>query len=630
VRDAELARLERALRRSQDFRVFTVAVDHPRGAGEVLAALGARGYPHYRVHFDHSARLDLSLFSDLLAEQLLAPLIDEGRVGSEAAFVALDLSNAAPSDEAAWAWLFEQLNQRRNRIAATLRRPLILMAAPLTLQWFAASSPDVRSVVSAHFECTVHEGPVPLRRDAARVASAREIEGLLREAAALTARAHAGEGGAALDDLRRAVALRAAASEAAPHDPTLREQAVRASNESASWAERAGPTADDVARAERAVGLAASAGGGLLAEAWRALAALHERRGDATRAARCRTHASDAEPQDPVSRTFPAPVAIAQEPPAPNGPYRREAYVTRGPLEQALVGDLAREGAPLLLVGFHGCGKSWLLEHALSCSPLRARRLHMTLDAGLLDADAVLDDVAARAAAATRVSPRTPRERLHEWVERSLEAALEVGRLALTFDADIAALSAPGWHALEGTFRAWTERRTWAPWDRLTLVLCASGHPSAMRAVMRSSTFTEAVEVDALGDVEMREVIARFGRSPDDDRVRAVVAATGGDVGPLVACLHAMILDGLTPHEAVDTTRNTSLALTLAPLRRWVDTPDRSRVLAAVTTNPGLQLQGDARAVALELAAVGLLEERGGWRLRRGIYTALLSPESAP
>jgi len=383
-REPEVERLLRALRRTAGFRLFTVAVDDPHGAEELLSAVAASGAVVHRVHFDHSMQLSLESHGALLTERLLAPLIDPARIPLNASIVALDLANALPRDEPVWLWLFERLNERRNVVTATVRRPLLLLASNTTLHWFAGSSPDFWSVVSAHFDCapageaTVHP---PTPRGAV---SAREVGALLREAAALeeSSRQHAGahpEARAA--QMLEAFERRAAAAEAMPGDPTLRDEAVRSAIEASESALQADQPDRALVAMERAAPLASAADGALRARAWRALAHLHDVRGDTTRAQRYRDRAEAlAEPPTTAAPTA-GECAVRREAPTPNGAYRREACVARPALEKKVAERLWEQRQPTALVGAHGCGKSWLLDRALDGRTTAGRRVHVDLDA---------------------------------------------------------------------------------------------------------------------------------------------------------------------------------------------------------------------------------------------------------
>jgi len=232
-------------------------------------------------------------------------------------------------------------------------------------------------------------------------------------------------------------------------------------------------------------------------------------------------------------------------------------------------------------------------------------------------------------AAALPQSPgRALREYLDEWVERILETALVAGELVVTFDVGVDPLTSPPWHRLEGLLRSWTDRKAEPPWGGLQLALCASGEAGAVRDSMQSSAFEFPIQVGALEEDAVSDLVARFSLPGGSLEVRAVVDATGGDVGPLVACLHAMARDGLGAHDALDPRRNVALADVLAPLRRWLTEPRRMQVLRGVAAHPGAPLQGNARAVADSLATAGRVAmDRGGWRLRRSVYAALASAE---
>ena len=199
-------------------------------------------------------------------------------------------------------------------------------------------------------------------------------------------------------------------------------------------------------------------------------------------------------PQDPLLHPLPAPVAPAGPLLPPGGPYRADAAVGRGEERALAAALLLRPGAPVVLQGPAGIGKTWLLGAILDGAGPEDRVVR--LDLRHLDRLTLADNerfflrLTADLGDALDLEPPDPSLDPARAFQRSLEAGLRAttGRLLLAIDHADEAQHLRDPSALFALLRALCER-TRAPWDRLRLLLAVSTEPALLVTEPQLSPF---------------------------------------------------------------------------------------------------------------------------------------------
>lgn len=318
--------------------------------------------------------------------------------------------------------------------------------------------------------------------------------------------------------------------------------------------------------------------------------------------------------------SFPATEGVRAAIAPPGTPYDPALHVPRPAAERDARDSLAGPGAPLVLAGPRGIGKSWLLERLLAdladedrvawvdaaAIPHRHEPRAVMLHMGLALAEAVdLDpsQVGARfdgggdgfralgALLQGEVLPRTP------------------GRLLWVIDhADRLRVAAEG-AAIFALLRSLAARAR-SPWERLRLALLVSTEPALLVEDPHLSPFNlvPPVELGPLTEADLAPLVQRCGLRG----VEALVEATGGHPWLVRLALHAAVY------------RGQELARVLAD--GDVFAAHLHGRLQALRARPALlTAYQDALAgrridplLAARLASVGLLDRQG--RAGAGIY----------
>ncbi len=165
--DPDPSPLIRSLALAEGFHFYLLICNSPTAAESVLSPLrlwvaGERQRPVDLVRLDPSPR-DISekrpLTREDLVEDVLGRLFEiPSSVWKGDLIYAIDASRARPQDDDAWSFVFQRLNEQRNRLARHLSRPLVLVLPPRLEQLFAHAAPDFWSVRSL---VTRIAGPTP-------------------------------------------------------------------------------------------------------------------------------------------------------------------------------------------------------------------------------------------------------------------------------------------------------------------------------------------------------------------------------------------------------------------------------------------------------------------------------------
>lgn len=142
------------LRLAEGFELELVACASPHLAEALIqwltSQLGADGLEPAQVR-THRVAVEPGagpVDTSSIGRDVLDPLVtDRG-----ARLVFLDVSSARRSDEQAWRWMFQRLNERRNGIATSVNAPLVIIMPPWLETALPAEAPDLWSIRSAAVE----------------------------------------------------------------------------------------------------------------------------------------------------------------------------------------------------------------------------------------------------------------------------------------------------------------------------------------------------------------------------------------------------------------------------------------------------------------------------------------------
>lgn len=233
----------------------------------------------------------------------------------------------------------------------------------------------------------------------------------------------------------------------------------------------------------------------------------------------------------------PAAAAVPVSAPRPAGTAYEAAWYAPRPREEAEAQALlAMPGAPVVLLGGQGCGKTWLMHHLLRAEPDGAATVW--LDAGTLPPGTALEHVALELADvvglpeevvgrtwARRGDPRRHLARLLH--DHALPALPGLVRVAVD---NVDRLSRDGDpEGVYGLLRSLASRPG-APWDRLRLVLAISTEPALLVSDPGASPFNLAppVRLGGFSAAAVRWLADRHGGGWSDADLAGLTEYVGG------------------------------------------------------------------------------------------------------
>lgn len=317
----------------------------------------------------------------------------------------------------------------------------------------------------------------------------------------------------------------------------------------------------------------------------------------------------------------------------PGAPFRPEHMVGHHVERRLAEALLAQPGAPVVVFGPSGLGKSWLLRSLTGAALAEDRVVHLDLRhldrATLGDRDRffwrVMADVAEGLSAEVEPAPGLdPARGLTRLLERE-GLAPTPGRLLLVIDHahEAAQLNDPS--ALYALLRAWCER-TRPPWDRLRLLLGLSSEPSLLVQEPHLSPFNLAppITLSELSADEVRALVDTYGLDTRAETLQALIALVGGHPALIrTACFRAATT-GRALQEVIAAAlhRGGCYESALRHLQRVLgENAPLSSALAQACATPGAALPADA---ARRLESAGLIHREGpGWAPKNGLVRAL-------
>lgn len=296
---------------------------------------------------------------------------------------------------------------------------------------------------------------------------------------------------------------------------------------------------------------------------------------------------------------------------------------------------LAQPGAPVVVQGPAGMGKTWLL-HEIDAGRSPEDRV-VWLDLRHLDRATLADGsrLLLRLLADVReeldeegdapIPQGDPARALTRVLERSGLARTQ-GRLWLVIDHVEEAQHLADPSVMTALLRSWCERAR-PPWERFRLLLALSSEPSLLVREPHLSPFnlSPPIRVGELVGAELAALAARYDRSLEPAEAEALVALTGGHPALARAALFRAASSGAALGAVLRESTEEGGCF-------WEQLERRARALQA---NPALRATllavGAGRREAVEpgaarrLEASGLLRWRdGAWQLRNGLVARLV------
>ncbi|MEN0062336.1 MAG: AAA-like domain-containing protein [Myxococcota bacterium] len=298
----------------------------------------------------------------------------------------------------------------------------------------------------------------------------------------------------------------------------------------------------------------------------------------------------------------------------PGTPYDPSWYAPRPDEERAAANLLEVAGAPAVLLGPQGEGKSWLLHHLVA--GFAASDVVVVLDAAVLPPGEALEHIALEIVdAAGRTSstvadawsqPGTSRRHLARLLSREVLPNVE-GRLVLALDrADLIAKhqDAEGVYAVLRSLAS----RPGPPWDRLRLILAIRTEPGLLVSEPGASPFNLAppIRLGPLPEASVASLAARYGDWSSSE-LAELRDWLGGQAFLVRRALH-VVATGTTKQAALSDPQIYAdvLRSRLAVLR---PRPDLTEIVRALCREGPLTVEP---FVGHELERVGIVELVGG------------------
>ncbi len=254
---------------------------------------------------------------------------------------------------------------------------------------------------------------------------------------------------------------------------------------------------------------------------------------------------ADAEPPQPAQPAASPLRSVTTAPVRPPGAMDVEHwYAPRVEAERDADVYLADHGSPVVLVGPHQIGKTYMLSRLLTTRPARDSavvRLNLSYYAHdtLKHPDLLLREIALDMCEQLDLDPDLledewatalpPARKLTRYVQRSLLGAVD-GLLYLAIDCtDVVALLPTG-QDFFAMLRRWAELGRRAPWSKLRLLLAVSTEPHLLSTSIERSPFNivQPIRLDDLTGEQVLDLACRHGLDWGEAHAARLMSVVGG------------------------------------------------------------------------------------------------------